>query len=67
MEGEEGSGGQRGARATAGDGSYGDKGGLWGETARAACVSVCVSVCVVFFFFFLLDISNIHSLEDVII
>lgn len=45
MEGEEGSGGQRGAWAMGGDGSYRDKGGLWGKTATAACVSVCVFFC----------------------
>lgn len=62
MEGEEGSGGQRGEWATGGDGSYRDKGGLWGKTATTECMCgfVCVCVCEFFFFLCLLDVSNIH-------
>lgn len=48
MEGEEGSGGHSGVWATRGDGSYMDKGGLWGKAATTACVCacVCMHVCV---------------------
>ena len=45
-----------------GDGSYRDKGGLWGETATAVCVCMCLSMCVFFFIFFLLDVTNTRPL-----
>lgn len=65
MEGEEGSGGQRGVWALGGAMAATGTKEFCGGTLQWQ--HVCASVCVFFSSFFLLVISNTHPLSDIII